>query len=161
MKPQPTNEQYENDLFHIWQKFDLTRPVWIEDESLSVGTVSIPPPLFNQLIASPVIEIEMDFNLRISRLVREYSSFPLVELVFCIGRIEKKLGGENARKAADAVRKGEFDLASAILLSYYDKAYEKSLQKRAGHIRRIHLPLQQDDPEMNARILLADNYSEM
>lgn len=161
MMPQPTNEQYENELFHIWQKLDLTRPVWIEDESLSVGTVSIPQPLFEQLIASPVIEIEMDFDLRISRLVREYSTFPVLDLVTCIGRIEKKLGVENARKAAEAVRKGEFDLASAVLLSYYDKAYEKSLQKRAGHIRRVHLHLQQDDPVMNARILLADNYSEM
>ena len=161
MLPQPTNEQYENDLYHIWQKLDLTRPVWIEDESLSVGTVSIPLPLYDQLIASPVIEIEMDLDLRIARLMKEYAAFPVVELVSCIGRIERKLGGENARKAAEAVRKGEFDLASAILLSYYDKAYEKSLQKRAGQVHRVHVHLPQDDPEMNAHILLTDNYLEI
>ncbi|MDD5508055.1 MAG: tRNA 2-selenouridine(34) synthase MnmH [Bacteroidales bacterium] len=158
MQPQPTNEQFENDLFEVWQQIDPDRPVWIEDESLSVGTVSIPRPLFNQMMASPVIEIDLDFGMRVARLIREYASFSADDLVSCIIRIERKLGGDIARKASEAVRKGEFDLASSILLTYYDKAYDQSLLSRAGKVMRTHVHLTEDDPEKNAHILLNNSF---
>ena len=152
--PQPTNEQFENDLYHLWQKLDLTRPVWIEDESLSIGTITIPEPIYNRLITSQVIEIDLDFSQRVLRLVKEYSAFSDEDLVSCIKRITKKLGGDNTRKATDSVREGNDHLTAEILLTYYDKAYEKSLQKRMGHVRHTCLHLQQDDPERNAHLIL-------
>ena len=158
MPPQPTNEQYENDLYEVWQQIDPGRPVWIEDESLSVGTVSIPQPLFDQMMASPVMEIGLDFRKRVTRLIRDYASFSSDELVSCIMRIERRLGGDVARKASEAVRMGEFDLASSILLTYYDKAYEQSLLKRAAKVMRTHVHLSEDDPEKNAHILLNNSF---
>ncbi len=157
MMPQPTNEQFENDLYSAWRHLDLSRPVWIEDESLSVGSVTIPEPLFIQLLSSPVLEIDVSFSRRVGRLVREYASFPEKDLISCILRIEKKLGGDNTRKAIEAVKQQNFSLTAEILLTYYDKAYHKSLQKREGQIRRIHLQLLEDDPEANA-LYLMDQY---
>ncbi|HNS16728.1 MAG TPA: tRNA 2-selenouridine(34) synthase MnmH [Bacteroidales bacterium] len=154
MMPQPTNEQFENGLYSAWSQLDLGRPIWIEDESLSVGSVSIPEPLFSQLLASPVLEIEVSFSRRVERLVREYSNFPGDDLISCILRIEKKLGGDNTRKAIDAVKEGDFTRTAEILLTYYDRAYDRSLQMRAAQISRISLPLPQDDPLENAKFLL-------
>jgi tRNA 2-selenouridine synthase len=158
MPPQPTNEQYENDLYEVWQQIDPAKPVWIEDESLSVGTVSIPHPLFDQMMASPVLEIDLDFQKRVARLTREYASFSAEELVSCIMRIERRLGGDVARKAAEAIRKGAFEMASSILLSYYDRAYDQSLQKRAGRVPRTQVHLTEDDLEKNAHVILNSNF---
>ncbi|HOW26708.1 MAG TPA: tRNA 2-selenouridine(34) synthase MnmH [Bacteroidales bacterium] len=158
MQSQPTNEQYENDLYQQWQALDPAKPVWIEDESLSVGKVSIPQPLFDQMMTSQLIEVEMDIGLRVARLVREYSSYPAEELVSCLMRIEKRLGTDTARKAANAIRIGEFEAASSMLLEYYDKAYDLSIQKRTGQVSGTHLHLSCDDPEKNAHTVLNSIY---
>ncbi len=47
-KAQPTNEQFENNLYHKWKDFDISKPIWIEDESRGLGTVSIPEPLYKK-----------------------------------------------------------------------------------------------------------------
>lgn len=38
---QPTQEFFENTLAVQWAKLDPTRPVWVEDESNNVGSVSL------------------------------------------------------------------------------------------------------------------------
>ncbi|MBP6976790.1 MAG: tRNA 2-selenouridine(34) synthase MnmH [Lentimicrobiaceae bacterium] len=159
MMPQTTNEQFENDLHSVWRKLDLSMPVWMEDESLSIGSVTIPEPLFSQLLRSPVLEIDVPFGKRVARLVDEYSAFSEESLISCVRRIEKKLGGDNTHKAIDSIREGNFTRTAEILLTYYDKAYQKSLQNRADQVSRIRLQLQQDEPVTNAHYLLRYYFS--
>ena len=33
---QPTNEQFENDLFEAFLSLDISRPVWVENESRNI-----------------------------------------------------------------------------------------------------------------------------
>lgn len=134
-------------------------PVWMEDESLSIGSVTIPEPLFSQLLRSPVLEIDVPFGKRVARLVDEYSAFSEESLISCVRRIEKKLGGDNTHKAIDSIREGNFTRTAEILLTYYDKAYQKSLQNRADQVSRIRLQLQQDEPVTNAHYLLRYYFS--
>lgn len=37
--PQPTNEQFENDLAEAWNSLDVENLVWVEDESKAIGGV--------------------------------------------------------------------------------------------------------------------------
>jgi len=127
---QPTNEQFENDLYKKWETFDLQKPVWVEDESRAIGRVSIPEPLFLRLRKSKVIVLDMPPELRTHRLVAEYAGFPKVELIAGIQRILKNLGGDNAKKAIQAIENNDFETAIKIVLFYYDKTYRFGLDTR-------------------------------
>lgn len=131
MDDQPTNEQFENDLYHQWKQLDLSKPVWLEDESRSVGSVSIPDPLFIQMRQSPVLRIILDKETRINRLVKEYPTYEPDKLVDAVERIRKRLGGQWANRAIEAIIQQNYKLAADILLTYYDKAYLKGQENRS------------------------------
>ena len=48
---------------------------------------------------SPVLKIEIDKEIRIKRLVKEYASFDQNHLENCILKIGRRLGGQNVKKA--------------------------------------------------------------
>jgi tRNA 2-selenouridine synthase len=154
---QPTTEQFENNLYEVWKSFDLKKPVWLEDESRSIGRVSIPEPLFNRMRNSPVIFIDLSIEERAKRLVKEYAEFEPESLESAVLRISKRLGGQNVKDAIQAIKMKEFSKAASITLLYYDKAYLNGLEKRSNE-NVFKLPLEEDNPERNA-ILVKDFYA--
>ncbi len=136
---QPSTEQFTNNLFDVWKDLDPNRPVWIEDESKNIGTVSIPEELYEKMNQAPVIVVEMIKKLRIKRLVKEYSLFNPQYLEQSIMKIQKRLGGLNTQNCIKAVREKKFAKAIDISLTYYDKTYLYGLEKKkkriCGHIR--------------------------
>ncbi len=149
---QPTNEQFENNLYEVWKTFDLSKVVWLEDESRAIGKVSIPEPLFAGMRNSPVIFIDVGMDERVKRLVREYSGFEPDSLEKAVLRISKRLGGQNVKDALLAIQNRDFAKAAAITLHYYDKAYLNGLEKRSGDNIFI-LPFEKDDPLRNAQLV--------
>lgn len=153
MNGQPTNEQFENDLFSTWEKLDPSLPVWIEDESRMIGNVSIPDPLFEQMSRSVMIKVECGREQRIQRLVHEYAGIEKEDLKKAIVKIGEKLGGANTHKALAAIDSGDFYSVADLALSYYDKSYSHSVLKRSN--QEIHtLPVEDNDPLGNARMIL-------
>ena len=135
---QPTNEQFENELGIALLNLDMQMPVIFEDESINIGIVSIPKPLFTQMREAPLIYIDMPLEARIERLYTEYAHFPPDVLKDMMVRISRRLGGENTRLAIKAIDENNLRKAIRISLIYYDKAYEFGIKKRDGnHIRRI------------------------
>lgn len=134
---QPTTEQFENDLARQWMKMDPGLPVWLEDESLNIGRVVIPEPFFRRMTASKVVLLEVEFPLRVERLVAEYGNFPPAELAPDIRKISKRMGGASANRALDALMSGDLRLAVSEVLTYYDKAYGFSLRQRSDQVIRI------------------------
>ncbi len=130
---QPTNEQFENNLYFELQKLDLNSVIWVEDESRGIGTVGIPEPFFLQMKRSPLFFIDVQKSMRVERLVNEYAGFKVVHLTNAIERISQRLGGLNTRLAIEALSDGDFGVAASLLLDYYDNAYLKgvSLRKQA------------------------------
>jgi tRNA 2-selenouridine synthase len=150
---QPTNEQFENNIFSEWQKFDPARIIWIEDESRSIGSVIIPDPLFEQMSHAPIILTEMEQSLRIQRLVKEYAGFEKGLLKEAVNKISEKLGGTRTKLALDAINNSDFKTVSELVLWYYDKAYEHAVSKRGNkHIRTTVLT--EDDSVKNAKMIL-------
>lgn len=127
---QPTNEQFENNLWVEWNKFDANKVVWVEDESRSVGSVGINAPLYNQMFNSQVIFVRIPIEVRIKRLVKEYACFSKDDLLELSTRIVRKLGGNNLKELTEALYKSDFDTVTSITLRYYDKAYEGGLAKK-------------------------------
>lgn len=135
---QPTNEQFENDLAAEWLKLDPELSAWIEDESLNIGKVIIPEPLYKKMAQAPVIFVDVPFEERVERLVREYGNFDKTELSAIISKIGKRIGGDVANAAVKAVNNGDLSSAIAVVLKYYDKTYQYGLSKRdSGKLLKI------------------------
>lgn len=128
--PQPTNEQFENNLAGQWLAFDFDKPIWLEDESRFIGKVKLPESLYMKKQSSPTLCINMPAALRIKRLVVDYASFPKELLAQSILKIQKRLGGQNAKEALEALEKNDFENAIRIVLSFYDKTYTYDVEKK-------------------------------
>lgn len=127
---QPTSEQFQNELFRQMQEMNPSRPIWLEDESISLGNVFIPLPFWHQLRKAPLLRIELGKEARVQRLVKEYGQFDPQMLEEAIGKLTKRLGGQHAKKALEALQENKLEEVAVILLTYYDKAYELGIEKR-------------------------------
>jgi len=128
--PQPTTEQFQNYLFEEILTLDSSKPIWIEDESVSIGKVFLPDPLWRSMSSSPVYEIELEKEQRIERLVAEYGTANPHDFYVAMEKISKKLGGQHFKRAAEKLQQGDMHAVIDILLTYYDKAYKAGLDKK-------------------------------
>ncbi len=131
--PQPSTEQFSNDL--AWALRALDRdghdgPVWVENESRSIGWVQMPEDFHKRLRSAPVLELERTEEDRIAHLLSMYGEAEEEALVQAFERIRTKLGGQHANAAVAHVREGNLAEAARIALVYYDKTYRHGLDKR-------------------------------
>jgi tRNA 2-selenouridine synthase len=135
MPPQPTTEQFQNNLFEEIFKLDLSRRVWIEDESLGIGKIFLPEIFWKHLQTSPLLEIQVEKEVRIKRLVNEYGTANQTEFIQAMERIGKKLGGQHLKAAKEKYLGGDIASTIDILLVYYDKTYQNSLTNKKERIK--------------------------
>lgn len=129
---QPPTEHFGNMLFDKIRFLDNDKPLWLEDESRSIGSVFIPDEIFTRMQQAPTIVLMMPIEVRLPRLLEEYSCYPPEALNNSIVKISKRLGGDNTREALEAVKRGDFRTAITIVLEYYDKAYLHSIKRKAN-----------------------------
>jgi len=146
---QPTSEQFENNLGKEWVKLDFSKPLWLEDESKMIGSVSMPEPVYQKVRNSPVVFLEVPKHIREKRLVKEYATFDHELISAATERIKKRLGGLNVKLALEALDKNDYQTVASILLIYYDRAYLKGLGVRDRE-KVFSLEIEEDDPELNA-----------
>lgn len=135
MPPQPTSEQFHNDLFEAIHKLDRTKRIWIEDESLGIGKVFLPEPFWLQMCVSPMIEIDVDKPKRIERLVKEYGAADRGTFLEAMAKITRKLGGQHFNAAKERLQADDMFATIDILLTYYDKAYRKGLDSKSDRVK--------------------------
>lgn len=127
---QPSNEMFENRIARVLSTFDITKPIYVEDESRMIGQNKIPDPIYNRMLKSPVTIIEVSESERVERLFCEYGMQPKETLIQNIERLKKRLGSEKTAFAINLVNRGEIRQAIVEMLYYYDNAYRHSLEKR-------------------------------
>jgi tRNA 2-selenouridine synthase len=150
---QPTTEQFANNLFDEAKRNDINLPFWVEDESRNIGTVFIPDLFYENMQTAPTIVLMMNAELRLPRLIKEYSIYPKDLLKASVLRISKRLGGDNTRDAIEAIEQGDYSKAIEIILRYYDKAYQFGLKKKSNE-KLIFVETNTDDIEVNARKII-------
>jgi len=150
---QPSQEQFENLLAGELHKIDKNSPLWLEDESLSIGRCFIPNPIFHQMRQAQVMKIIVPFQERVDFLVKEYGVLDKEFLIESTSRIGKRLGPEQTRDAILAIRENRMDDFVKIVLVYYDKTYANGQGKREKE--SIHLiECSNTDAEENSKLLL-------
>jgi tRNA 2-selenouridine synthase len=129
-EPQPTQEQFENNLSDCLSKISSEKICWVENESRKVGRDIIPAGLWDQMQNAKVITIGLPIEERINFLVSEYGKFPKEDLITATERIGRHLGGQHVKAAVEALQNDDCKTAFEICLVYYDKTYGYGLSKR-------------------------------
>ncbi|MBI5219822.1 MAG: tRNA 2-selenouridine(34) synthase MnmH [Bacteroidia bacterium] len=150
---QPTVEQFENNLFWQWKDMDLSKPVWLEDESFNIGPVKIPLSLFRKMNEAPLYFLEIPKEERARYLVSEYAACNKKILASALQKLNKRLGGLNTRKAVEFLYSGNYYEAAMLALTYYDKSYRKALSgKDSGQV--FHIRLNDSNHQVNASLVM-------
>ena len=127
---QPSTEEFENTLGEELFRLDFSKPIFVEDESRSIGRVYQPNDFYNQLREAKVLFLDIPVEARIPHLVKVYGSYSKEELGKSIDKIKKRLGGQWHQAAHEALEQGDLEEVVRIVLNYYDKAYLFGLSKR-------------------------------
>ena len=127
---QPSQEQFENELFMAIQQLKGARRVWIEDESRLLGSKVIPLPIWEKMRGAEVSYIEIPFEERAEKLLEEYGSLPKEQLAKAINGISRRMGPEQAAQALTALNNNDLKEVCKLCLLYYDKTYDHGLSKR-------------------------------
>ncbi|MEO9144113.1 MAG: tRNA 2-selenouridine(34) synthase MnmH [Ginsengibacter sp.] len=138
--PQPSHEMFENILAIKLSKINISNEeantkndnasIWIEDESVHIGTVGIPKVFWQQMRSSPLFFLDIPFEERVEYITKAYGIFDKEELAECILKIQKRLGSLNTKDAIRFLNENNSREAFSILLKYYDKMYSESLYNR-------------------------------
>lgn len=139
-EPQPTTQQFQNELLDEILDFDLSKRVWIEGESKSVGRVFLPDPLWNRMNKAHCIEISVPRSERVSRLVSEYGELPDELMIDSISSLVKRLGDEPMKEILQCYLERNLDCVAEKLLRYYDQTYQFSRDKFKRKLTKVILP---------------------
>ncbi len=137
MPPQPTTEQFQNELFEEILTLDLSRRIWVEDESIAIGKIFLPKDFWNTMHQSPMVQMDVAKEVRVERLVNEYGPADREEFLGIMGKIVKRLGGQHYNVAREKLLQGDMASTIDILLTYYDKAYLQSIDKRKEKVKLV------------------------
>jgi tRNA 2-selenouridine synthase len=130
---QPSQEMFENRLAVEIESIRSNFPresIWLEDESQRIGSVNIPQPLWNHIRTCAVVFLDIPFEARLDYLVETYGKLDKIELGEAIKRIQKRLGGLEAKLSLAFLEENNLKECFSILLKYYDKQYSKGLNNR-------------------------------
>ena len=134
MEPQPTTEQFQNNLFETILQFNIKKRIWVENESISIGRIFLPEALWKTLRGGALFRIDVVKEIRLQRLVNEYGHADKGEFLTAMEKIIKRLGGQHFLDAKEKLLAGDMASTIDILLTYYDKAYSTGLEKRESII---------------------------
>ncbi len=137
MPAQPTTEQFQNNLFEEILLLDPSRRVWVEDESIAIGKIFLPTDFWQTMHQSPMVQMEVPKKVRVQRLVNEYGPADREEFLAIMGKIVKRLGGQHYNEAKEKLLQGDIASTIDILLTYYDKAYLQSIDKRRDKVKLV------------------------
>ena len=156
--PQPSQEMFENSLaLKLFRatEVDKNTVIYIEDESQRIGKLFVPLKIYEQMRKSIVFFLSIPFEVRLTYLVAEYGDHPKELLIAAIERIQKRLGGLETKNAIAYLVADNTIECFRILLSYYDRWYEKGLNAREN-LKDTIIKVEADsiDPIMNRKRIL-------
>ncbi|MBX0292776.1 tRNA 2-selenouridine(34) synthase MnmH [Hymenobacter sp. HSC-4F20] len=146
---QPTQEQFENNLAAVLATLHAEVPTWVEDESRTIGSVHVPPPLFAQLHTAPLLTLEIPRQVRVRKLAEEYGRHDPAALAASVLKIRKRLGGLATKEALAAIGEDDMEKMVSLVLDYYDRTYSHGLSERPV----VRVVSDTADPLINAELV--------
>ncbi len=156
---QPTSEQFENNLAAALAELDPHQPIWVEDESQSIGRVWLQPAFFKLLQEAPRLELIRSAEERAQLLARIYGEAPKEQLKDSFTKLARKIGGQWVPVAHQKIDDGQLAEAAALALRYYDKTYSHSMARTDATVKnRLDLTGLLSDQAQNALLKAVQNF---
>jgi len=130
--PQPTQKSFDSQLVAMLERFDPSRPVYVESESRKIGTIQLPDTLLAAMRAAECIRIVTPRPLRIELLKEEYAHFfddhdALSERLY---RLVTLHGKKTIARWMDEAKASDWDaLVGELLELHYDPMYLRSIDR--------------------------------
>ena len=155
LPPQPSTEHYENRLAEVLDRHraGAATAIWLEAESIQVGRCRIPKALFDQMQSAPVLEIQRSLEERVQQLVKVYGDQGGEALAEATERISRRLGPQRTKQALDAIQRSDWAEACRATLDYYDRCYDRELERTP---QRNRVDLEGLDADQAANRLIKD-----
>jgi tRNA 2-selenouridine synthase len=128
--PQPTQEQFENEIYSALFLADKEKMIWVEDESKAIGRLRIPNEVYDLLRSSRLLFLEQSRVSRLQRITDLYGEADPEILETFIRKIAKRLGGLRLKLALEALASKDITEAASQVLEYYDRTYLFGLDQR-------------------------------
>lgn len=145
---QPAPVTFENELAIAWLRH-ADGALVLEDESRTIGRIALPEAWHARMQRSPIVMLDIPFEVRCANIVREYVDEPLragasaeslhARYTAALTRIERRLGGlrrQQIQMALDqAFSGGAHTRWVALLLEwYYDPMYDHQLAEKQARL---------------------------
>ena len=147
---QNPQQVFENTLFHEFKMMNKERPILLEDESQSIGYNKIPHGLWLQMKKSIIIKLNIPFEVRVQKLVMDYTTVDINALKNCVVKISQQLGTLNTKLCLQHLDEGQLADVARLSLLYYDKAYNYNYDKNKEQ-QIISIESDTTDAEINAK----------
>ena len=131
---QPEQEDFDQLVQKKLATYSEDKPVWVEYESNYLGKLQIPDELYQSMLNSDMLILQLEREKRIDRIVKSYAEFETDELLTATHKLKKKLSSKKYRLARKSIQEKDFKTAVSIFLTYYDKVYENQLKTSKNHI---------------------------
>lgn len=162
--PQPSQIDFENALAIDFLKITALKPnqIFVEDESHSIGSIHLPPVLYEKMKQAPLAIIESTLSERTSVIFDDYIHSNYLDylasspehgltlfhksLLGSLQKIQRRLGGDRFKEMQalmDAAMEHQIatgdasrhrDWIASLLVNYYDPMYDYQLSKKADRI---------------------------
>ncbi|MBA4239556.1 MAG: tRNA 2-selenouridine(34) synthase MnmH [Sphingobacteriaceae bacterium] len=146
---QNPQQVFEHQLYHQLSELDRSQYVILEDESQTIGFNKLPHSLWQQMKQAPIVKIEIPFELRVQKLVEDYTTVDINALKACVGKIAQQLGTLNTKLCLQYLDDKNLSDVARLSLLYYDRAYEFNYKNKKQPI--IHLNSDTIDATINAQ----------
>lgn len=115
---------FEDELFYFLKDYSH-KTCFIEAESRQIGNLIIPLNLYNSMQKAKKIWCECDTDLRIQRVLKNYT--PMDKKVFhqCVEKISPYISKDFKLKLCQNYEENNLELCVKMLFEYYDKVYKK------------------------------------
>ena len=128
--PQPSQKAFDTALLTALERFDPTRPVYVESESRKIGAIQVPDALLDAMRRAACVRVDTPRELRVALLKDEYLHF--IEDPESLADKLQPLVPVHGRKVIDqwiaAATAGDFDkLVDELLVTHYDPTYGRSI----------------------------------
>jgi tRNA 2-selenouridine synthase len=150
---QPSQKWFESLLLQTLQRFDASKPVWVEAESNKIGEIYLPPFLWQRMKQARCVEVQLPQAARVEWLLQEYPHFVTHPhlLKQKLGRLKARYGREKLNEWYSLIDAGQWHRLVGDLLTYhYDPAYRRSLGQSYMNVEQTLHIADLSDASLNA-----------
>jgi len=72
---QPSQKIFETNLWNSLRKFEPGKKIWVENEGNKIGKINVPLCLAKVIQNSPKIYLNVDLNIRVNHILKDYHHF--------------------------------------------------------------------------------------